>query len=468
MHKVASMIGSASEDRRTIWLLTLGLTGAIAAADLAISGVSVGILYVIPVILASLILTRGKILAIALFATVLRETLGPMSWNEDAGARMSAGLVVFILAGFLISEMRLNFRLARQHVDQLEEAVRLQRDAENESRQLVEGSPGAILTCGADGQILMANDAARQLLGSDSLAGEAVTRFLPMLAPLLARVQDITLVRTVVEGGARRASGEGFFAQMWLSSYQTGSGLRIAIVFSDATEILRDREEMGLRQLMMSSRIAAAAVSHEVRNLSNSAYRLFRKIGNEAGLAVNEDYNALSSLLDGMRKLTAEELKPSVEELKRGADVNQVLQELLLILEPSLRETNTTLDWHVDRNLPEVRADHSGLLQVLLNLAQNAQRALSDKEDKRLSIVAYPMNQSVIVRFSNNGNPISEGDRLFEPLQPKATATGLGLFISRAILRTYGGELQYAPGGEGCMFLITLPMASWCKEPGDA
>lgn len=100
------------------------------------------------------------------------------------------------------------------------------------------------------------------------------------------------------------------------------------------------------------------------------------------------------------------------------------------------------------------------MLQVLLNLEQNAERALGEVDDKRLSIAAREKERSVIVRVGNNGKPLAPGDRLFEPLQPKATATGLGLFISRAIVRTYGGELQYVPQEDGCSFQITLPVAA--------
>ena len=48
-------------------------------------------------------------------------------------------------------------------------------------------------------------------------------------------------------------------------------------------------------------------------------------------------------------------------------------------------------------------------------------------------------------------------ESLFQPFQPGATSTGLGLYVSRAIIRTYGGELQYIKkAGEG-RFLIELP-----------
>jgi two-component system sensor kinase FixL len=460
MFGIERFVASILEDRYAIWAIALGMMLGIAGADWAVSGVSLGMAYVIPIILASLILPRISILALSLAAALLREQLGPSSWNEDAPFRLLLSLVVFLLAGFFTSELVRNRRLVLELVAHM-------KAAEEETRQLVEGCPGAILTVGADGRILQSNRAAQQLLGfdEDSPLGQDATQYLPMLATLLRSIQEVSLVRTMVEGSARRRSGESFFAQMWLSTYHTPAGPRIAVIFSDATEILRDREELGLRQLMMSSSVATAAISHEVRNLSVSARRLWKKLSLNSALTANPDFLALGTLLDGMHKITAQELAPAVEEFKAGADLNAVLQVLLLIIEPQLRELQAGIDWEVDPNLPRVRGDQSGLLQVLLNLAQNGIRALQETAFPRFSLVAYPMGQAVILRFGNNGKPIESTDRLFEPLHSSATSSGLGLFISRAILRTYGGELQYVPEDKGCMFLIQLPIAARVREP---
>jgi len=122
----------------------------------------------------------------------------------------------------------------------------------------------------------------------------------------------------------------------------------------------------------------------------------------------------------------------------------------------------------VDEGLPQVMADEERIGQVLLNLAQNGLRALQETSYPRFSLVAYQMDQSVILRFGNNGKPIESSERLFEPMQSGAASSGLGLFISRAILRTYGGELQYVPEEKGCMFLIQLPVAAWVREASHA
>ena len=208
---------------------------------------------------------------------------------------------------------------------------------------------------------------------------------------------------------------------------------------------------------MMSSRIVAAAVSHEVKNLSSAAFRVYKELASIPGLAESDDYAALGSLLDTMRKLASDELGPAVDDLKTGADLTTILQELLMILDPVLREAGIHFSHSVPAGLPRVHADHQGLLQVFLNLAQNSERALRNIPHKKISLEAYFRDGCVVIRFGNNGPTLEDPDRIFHPLQPKASATGLGMFISRAILRTYGGELQHVPQPEGCSFLLQIP-----------
>jgi two-component system, LuxR family, sensor kinase FixL len=95
---------------------------------------------------------------------------------------------------------------------------------------------------------------------------------------------------------------------------------------------------------------------------------------------------------------------------------------------------------------------------------QNSRRALRDVPGGRVTVAAYQVSGSVVVRFWDNGPGPSSLDGLFQPFQPGAASTGLGLYVSRAIVRTYGGELQYVKKShEGC-FVIELPAMSLAES----
>jgi len=62
----------------------------------------------------------------------------------------------------------------------------------------------------------------------------------------------------------------------------------------------------------------------------------------------------------------------------------------------------------------------------------------------------------VSVRVRDSGPGISSTENLFQPFQKGAQSTGLGLYISRAFMRSFRGELRHEAVSEGCSFVIEL------------
>jgi len=332
-------------------------------------------------------------------------------------------------------------------------------DAANEIRSLVESSPIGVLTVDGTGKIEMANDAARHLLGFESGTpeGEPVTKYIPLFARFLNSRRVAFAARTMVEASGKRRDGEAFFSQAWVSSYEGPTGRRLTVILSDITEQIRDREESGLRQLLSNSRIIAGAVSHELRNLAATASVLHLNMQKHGAVSGNQDYQALGTVLESILKLSASELNDASEQPLEGLSVGEVLTELRTIIGPSLEEFGIAADWEIENDLPLVHANHTGLLQVFLNLTKNSRSALINTPSPRIRVTAYELSGNVVVRLSDNGPGVSAAERLFQPFQPGASSTGLGLFVSRAIIRTFGGELHYTqPSGE-CTFVIELP-----------
>jgi signal transduction histidine kinase len=108
------------------------------------------------------------------------------------------------------------------------------------------------------------------------------------------------------------------------------------------------------------------------------------------------------------------------------------------------------------QELPLVFADRYGLAQVFLNLALSSFRAMSTTETKRLTISSFVDAETVLIRFEDTGAGIPSPEGLFKPFQQGADATGLGLYVSRAILRSCGGDLTLETRGEGCCFAVSL------------
>jgi len=84
---------------------------------------------------------------------------------------------------------------------------------------------------------------------------------------------------------------------------------------------------------------------------------------------------------------------------------------------------------------------------------------------KQLTIRRSIAGDSVAVRFEDTGTGVAHPENLFRPFQQGAASTGLGLYISRAILKSFGGEIIYEPRSEGCCFVVVLQTASHSEVP---
>jgi C4-dicarboxylate-specific signal transduction histidine kinase len=130
-----------------------------------------------------------------------------------------------------------------------------------------------------------------------------------------------------------------------------------------------------------------------------------------------------------------------------------------MVIQPWFEESQILLRWHEPNESLLIRADHHGLLQVCLNLARNAHRALEASQSKEFVVIATAEGERVFVRFYNTGSPVAEPEKLFRPFQSLAAGAGLGLYVSRAIVRSFGGDLVYESAKEGSCFTVVLEMA---------
>ncbi len=133
-------------------------------------------------------------------------------------------------------------------------------------------------------------------------------------------------------------------------------------------------------------------------------------------------------------------------------DLPALLEELRIVVEPALREEGIEVSWEIEPGLPAVWADRQSWMQVFLNLTKNSQRAMLDRPSPQLKIVARAEGQRVAVRVQDTGGGVLHPEHLFRPFQPGAQSTGLGVYLSRALMRSFRGDLRYEPeppGGRG-------------------
>jgi two-component system, LuxR family, sensor kinase FixL len=441
------------------WAVWLGLVlaAAIAVSDRLSSNASMTYLYLVPIILVSPQVPLWGVPVFTAVCAILAQATAPTTDPMTHTARLIIQPLTFLAAGLFVARMEQNRRRTEA------------QEAEEQLKAVIDSSITAIVTSNAEGTIVLANRSAQSLFGQDEgkpLEGQNIANYLPFLEN--SNSGSKLMLRTTMEGRARRADGSWFYAQAWVSSYETRLGFRTAVIAWDASEQRRDSEEQGLQQLLSSSHILTGAVAHEARNLSAAIAVHHRNLSQIPEFQANPDFRALGALVQSLDEFASAELRSVAGNNLARVDVKSLLDDLAFVIAPAATEGLVNVTWEVSSDLPAVWGAQTSLLQVLLNLANNALRAAQNVDHGEVAIAAYSLDESVVLRITNNGPGIASTETLFKPFQPGAASTGLGLYVSRAIVRTFGGELRYVYRDGWNIFLIELMRAAPGKQMAGA
>ena len=236
--------------------------------------------------------------------------------------------------------------------------------------------------------------------------------------------------------------------------------------FNHMTRVLRDRaEEQG--------RFAAAGellggVAHEVNNplmaiASHAELRLA-----DTNLPA-EQRNEMQSILRQAQR-AAKLLRGLLRFVRAGekrtaaVNLNDVVRSAIDLVSYRFLIDEITIEGKLDHTLPTVIGDANRLEQVVVNLLSNALDALRLVKPPRRLIVDSFLDDTggrVCVTVTDNGPGIAPeiAQRLFRPFATTkgAKGTGLGLYISRQIVREAEGELDVVRRESGTQFLLWLP-----------
>lgn len=135
----------------------------------------------------------------------------------------------------------------------------------------------------------------------------------------------------------------------------------------------------------------------------------------------------------------------------------KILEKVRLLLQEYTIAHNISLEVKYEPENLELYIDEKQLTQILLNLGKNAQQALEDHEDGRIIIYAgISEHNKKFISVTDNGPGISPEliDEIFVPFfTTKNTGTGIGLSLSKQIMRLHGGNIRVV-SNENTMFTL--------------
>ncbi|HTB97039.1 MAG TPA: ATP-binding protein [Terracidiphilus sp.] len=446
-------------DRRSVLIKVGSLIALIALVDWWIVGeIPLGFLYLAPLAMAGSVLEPWQIGVVAAFCTFLAELFSDLKWSPRTGvSRDVLFFAAFLGAGFFVREVNKNRKVVLEHLEEIRRQSEARREAEEQLRILIESSPAAIFTADAGGAVLMANEAAHRMLAvpADELPGKEIHRYFPSLRNVSGPDGSQRFFRTVMQARGQRENNETFLADISFSTYRTNAGVRLAAMVLDASEDLRTHEVAGLHQLLAGSRIAIGAVSHEIRNICGAIGAVHQNLQRSGTVAGNKDFEALGNLIVALERIANVNLRQTTNQTSE-VDLSALLEELRIVIDPTLDDDEIAATWSIEPGLPLVWADRSILMQVFLNLTTNSIRTLSQSPAKLLSVATATEGDLVSVEFVDSGGGVLHPEHLFRPFQDGAQATGLGLYLSRAFVRSFGGDIRYQPSPGGSSFTVSL------------
>jgi PAS domain S-box-containing protein len=150
----------------------------------------------------------------------------------------------------------------------------------------------------------------------------------------------------------------------------------------------------------------------------------------------------------------------------QALDLNFILREVEALLHSDAMIRGIQVDLELDPRLPSIRGDRIQLQQVALNLMLNAIEAMEDRPrgERRLLVSTVLKDAEIITAVSDSGDGIPLGgiDKVFKPFYTtKPQGLGMGLSISRSIVRAHQGRLwvESKPEG-GATFYFSLPLTT--------
>jgi two-component system, NtrC family, sensor histidine kinase HydH len=255
---------------------------------------------------------------------------------------------------------------------------------------------------------------------------------------------------------------------------QLAIGAARVIESSQAYERVKERDRLAALGEM------AAGLAHEIRNplgaIKGAAQLLMTSDGPAAHhhshtenaeflQIIVEEANRLNNVVTRFLDYARAE-RPGREGADK-VDLNAVVRKTVQLLQKDPLK-NVELRVRTDEQLPQVAGDPESLLQVFLNLGQNALQAMPDggtleilTTRRRRSRLGYGQFCEVRFRDTGIGIPRDRLKKLFIPFYTtKQKGTGLGLAISHRIINQHGGTIEVRSTiGQGSTFSVFLPAA---------
>lgn len=272
-------------------------------------------------------------------------------------------------------------------------------------------------------------------------------------------------IETLVESNRRLSRGD---MSVRVKVAGTGELATLGHSFNSMVETLdRIQKELVYKEKLASMGQLAAGVAHEINNPLGTIMLYSETLYREAGedVAKREDLKMIIEATHRCKRIVADLLNFSrkQEMLTQESDLHDIVKQAIQSVSnrPDFNRVRIIQSFAPD--LPFIQADPSQLVQVFVNLLNNAADAMS--EGGAITITTRrSQGQAVEIDIADSGRGIAEEHlgKLFTPFfttKPLGQGTGLGLSIVYGIIKMHRGQIKVSSQvGKGTTFAVTLPV----------
>jgi len=258
---------------------------------------------------------------------------------------------------------------------------------------------------------------------------------------------------------------------LWAVTYfkdESGNITSINLFGHDVTEQNLLKEQLVHADKLSSLGTMVSGVAHELNNplsviMSHSellmSYEGIPKKATDKLCRIMEASQRCARIVDNLIKFATK--RKSVRNMQYLC-VNDVLRESLELKANNLHVDNIEVTLALSPTLPHTTVDRVSLMQVFINIINNAHDAMRVAHGKGLlSLRTFQRGGHIIIEIEDNGPGIAEPEKLFTPFyttKEVGKGTGLGLAVSHGIIKEHGGTIVGSTSNKGALFTITLPI----------
>ncbi len=366
------------------------------------------------------------------------------------------------------------------------------QESEEKFRNIFESFQDIYFRCDMKGTITMVSPSVEELLGvkPKNVIGHPINKFFESdiyNAQLLRKLLKSKKIRNF-DAKSKSIQGEEirFLCNVRLIE-KRGKPVALEGVARDVTQLKEANEELlkakelAERSLKIKERFLAN-MSHEIRTPMNGIIGMIDLIAStrlnkeqlEYIKTIKKSSETLLNILNDILDLSKIEAG-KMQLRKSPVSLSKMIEKLYELYSQQAHINNTSLYYHVDKNIPALlMVDETRLLQVLSNLTNNAIKFSDGKGNINISLRVIDQKNSqfkIKAEVKDAGIGISKEniERLFNSFsqidnsQSKTYGgTGLGLAISKELVKSMGGKIGVvSTPGLGSTFWFTFS----CAEP---